>query len=142
MARDAGEGRARAPLPRPWPHTTACTLQKQGYVSRAAFKLVEVRGPLPLASAPSPGCWGYSGCLEGTAPALAQLWPLRRPQIQKKHKVVRPGGRVLDLGCVPGAWLQVACQNLGPRDRGGLVLGIDIQASRPVWGRPCVCMCV
>lgn len=34
---------------------------------------------------------------------------------------------MLDLGCVPGAWLQVACQQLGPRDRGGLVLGVDIQ---------------
>lgn len=35
------------------------------------------------------------------------------------------GGRVLDLGCVPGAWLQVACSELGPK--GGLILGIDIQ---------------
>lgn len=34
---------------------------------------------------------------------------------------------MLDLGCVPGAWLQVACQNLGPKEKGGLVLGIDIQ---------------
>ena len=32
-----------------------------------------------------------------------------------------------DLGCVPGAWMQVACQELGPRERGGLVFGIDIQ---------------
>jgi hypothetical protein len=40
------------------------------------------------------------------------------------------GGKVLDLGCVPGAWLQVACQQLGPRDRGGLVLGVDIQVRR------------
>ena len=38
-----------------------------------------------------------------------------------------PGGTVLDLGCSPGAWLQVACQELGPRGKGGLVLGIDIQ---------------
>jgi 23S rRNA U2552 (ribose-2'-O)-methylase RlmE/FtsJ len=37
------------------------------------------------------------------------------------------GGRVLDLGCSPGAWLQVACRELGPRDKGGLVLGVDIQ---------------
>lgn len=34
---------------------------------------------------------------------------------------------MLDLGCVPGAWLQVACQQIGPRDRGGLVLGVDLQ---------------
>jgi hypothetical protein len=37
------------------------------------------------------------------------------------------GAKVLDLGCVPGAWMQVACKELGPHDRGGLVLGIDIQ---------------
>lgn len=40
------------------------------------------------------------------------------------------GAKVLDLGCVPGAWMQVACKELGPHDRGGLVLGIDIQEVR------------
>ena len=34
---------------------------------------------------------------------------------------------MLDLGCVPGAWLQVAAQAIGPPDAGGLVLGVDIQ---------------
>lgn len=62
--------------------------KKHGYVSRAAFKLLE---------------------------------------IQKKHRIIKPGAKVLDLGCVPGAWLQVACQQLGPRERGGLVLGVDLQ---------------
>jgi hypothetical protein len=37
---------------------------------------------------------------------------------------------VLDLGCVPGAWMQVACKEIGPHDRGGLVLGVDIQEVR------------
>ncbi|KAL0402807.1 UNVERIFIED_CONTAM: Ribosomal RNA large subunit methyltransferase E [Sesamum radiatum] len=35
-------------------------------------------------------------------------------QIQKQYKIITPGSSVLDLGCAPGAWLQVACQNLGP----------------------------
>jgi hypothetical protein len=48
-------------------------------------------------------------------------------EIQEKHKIIPPGGAVLDLGCHPGAWLQVACQALGPPGRGGLVLGVDIQ---------------
>lgn len=48
-------------------------------------------------------------------------------ELQQKHKLIPPGGRVLDLGCSPGAWLQVACKSLGPKRRGGLVLGIDIQ---------------
>ena len=37
------------------------------------------------------------------------------------------GNTVLDLGCAPGAWLQVACQALGPGDK-GLVLGVDLQS--------------
>ena len=32
--------------------------------------------------------------------------------------------------CHPGAWLQVACQALGPAKRGGLVLGVDLQETR------------
>lgn len=48
-------------------------------------------------------------------------------ELQQKHKLISPGARVLDLGCSPGAWLQVACKCLGPKSRGGLVLGIDIQ---------------
>jgi 23S rRNA U2552 (ribose-2'-O)-methylase RlmE/FtsJ len=48
-------------------------------------------------------------------------------EIQNKHKVIPIGGRVLDLGCHPGAWLQVACQSIGPPTKGGLVLGVDIQ---------------
>lgn len=48
-------------------------------------------------------------------------------EIQQKHKLIPQGGRILDLGCHPGAWLQVACQSLGPKKRGGLVVGIDLQ---------------
>ena len=56
-------------------------------------------------------------------------------QLQEEHRLVRPGESVLDLGCAPGAWLQVACQALGPR--GGLVLGVDLQACRPAELRHC-----
>ncbi|CAL0317676.1 unnamed protein product [Lupinus luteus] len=48
-------------------------------------------------------------------------------QIQKQHKLIKPSSSVLDLGCAPGAWLQVACQSLGPLRNGGFVLGIDIK---------------
>ncbi|GAV75170.1 FtsJ domain-containing protein, partial [Cephalotus follicularis] len=48
-------------------------------------------------------------------------------QIQKQHKLIKPGSSVLDLGCAPGAWLQVACQSLGPLKSGGSVVGIDIK---------------
>lgn len=48
-------------------------------------------------------------------------------QIQKQHQLIRPGAAVLDLGCAPGAWMQVACQSLGPLEKGGLVLGVDVK---------------
>ncbi|XP_024021539.1 uncharacterized protein LOC21408036 isoform X2 [Morus notabilis] len=48
-------------------------------------------------------------------------------KIQKQYKLITPGSSVLDLGCAPGAWLQVACQNLGPLTKGGVVVGIDVK---------------
>ncbi|CAM8990781.1 unnamed protein product [Rhodiola kirilowii] len=50
-------------------------------------------------------------------------------QIQKQYKLINPGSSVLDLGCAPGAWLQVACQSLGPLKNGGLVVGIDVKVT-------------
>lgn len=40
-------------------------------------------------------------------------------EIQKRFNVIPKGGSVLDLGCHPGAWLQVVCQSLGPSHAGG-----------------------
>lgn len=48
-------------------------------------------------------------------------------EIQKQYKVIKPGASVLDLGCAPGAWLQVACQNLGPLSKGGAIIGVDVK---------------
>ncbi|XP_021910369.1 uncharacterized protein LOC110824127 isoform X2 [Carica papaya] len=48
-------------------------------------------------------------------------------QIQKQYKLIKTGSSVLDLGCAPGAWLQVACQSLGPLKNGGVVVGIDLK---------------
>ncbi|KAK9906622.1 hypothetical protein WJX75_005154 [Coccomyxa subellipsoidea] len=50
---------------------------------------------------------------------------LKLLEIQQHFRIVKPGAQVLDLGCSPGAWLQVVCQSLGNRD--GFVLGLDIQ---------------
>jgi 23S rRNA (uridine2552-2'-O)-methyltransferase len=47
---------------------------------------------------------------------------LKLSEMQEKFAVVQKGGAVLDLGCHPGAWLQVACKALGPpqgKDGGG-----------------------
>lgn len=45
-------------------------------------------------------------------------------EIQQKFKLIKPGSRVLDLGCAPGAWVQVALPLVGEK---GLVVGVDIE---------------
>ncbi len=46
-------------------------------------------------------------------------------EINQKRQVLRKGDRVLDLGCAPGSWLQVASECVGSR---GLVVGVDLKA--------------
>ncbi|MGI9592471.1 MAG: RlmE family RNA methyltransferase [Myxococcota bacterium] len=43
-------------------------------------------------------------------------------EVQQRHRLLRPGQKVVDLGCWPGGWLQVAAGVVGPRGR---VVGID-----------------
>jgi len=44
-------------------------------------------------------------------------------ELDKRYKIFRRGMRVLDLGCWPGGWLQVAGERVGP---GGRVVGVDL----------------
>lgn len=60
--------------------------KRDGYLSRAAYKLIE---------------------------------------ISDKRSLLRRGQRVLDCGCAPGSWLQVAAQRVGDK---GVVVGIDRKA--------------
>lgn len=48
-------------------------------------------------------------------------------EIAQKHRLLGKGQRVLDLGCAPGAWLQVASELVGPS---GVVVGIDLKEIR------------
>ncbi len=60
-------------------------------------------------------------------------------EIDDKLRLLRPGARVVDLGCAPGGWTQVAVARtnaLGER-RGkaeGRVIGLDIQEVDPIPG--------
>lgn len=63
--------------------------QKDGYRSRAAYKLIE---------------------------------------IDDKYKLLKPGQCVVDLGCAPGGWTQVAVKRTrADKNSGAYVIGIDIQ---------------
>lgn len=45
-------------------------------------------------------------------------------EIQKRYRVMRSGNHVLDLGCAPGAWSQVAMKVVGSKGR---VEGLDLK---------------
>ncbi len=49
-------------------------------------------------------------------------------EIQRRYQLLRAGQRVVDLGCWPGGWLQVASEAVGPRGR---VVGVDRAAIEP-----------
>jgi 23S rRNA (uridine2552-2'-O)-methyltransferase len=49
-------------------------------------------------------------------------------ELQRAHGLLRAGQRVVDLGCWPGGWLQVASAAVGP---GGRVVGVDLAALDP-----------
>lgn len=49
-------------------------------------------------------------------------------EIQRAQRLLRPGQAVVDLGCWPGGWLQVAAAAVAP---GGRVVGVDLAAIDP-----------
>jgi len=52
-------------------------------------------------------------------------------QIQEKFGILRKGDAVLDIGCHPGGWTQVAVEEVGG---GGTVIGVDLLATSPIEG--------
>ena len=52
-------------------------------------------------------------------------------QIQDRFKLIRDGDVVLDVGCHPGGWSQVAVELVGEK---GTVIGIDLESCQPVDG--------
>jgi 23S rRNA (uridine2552-2'-O)-methyltransferase len=61
--------------------------KREGFRSRAAFKLIE---------------------------------------IDDKHRLLKPGARVVDLGAAPGGWSQVAAKRVGAAEGKGKVIAIDL----------------
>ena len=50
-------------------------------------------------------------------------------EIAARFKVLRSGGKVLDLGAAPGGFLQVIAEAVGPK---GLAIGIDLVPIKPL----------
>ncbi len=52
-------------------------------------------------------------------------------QCQNKFQLIRPGDVVVDVGCHPGGWTQVAVEQVG---EDGLVIGVDLEPCAPIEG--------
>lgn len=52
-------------------------------------------------------------------------------QLNDSYHILKRGSKVVDLGCAPGGWLQVAAKEVGPT---GKVIGIDLKSVEPVAG--------
>ncbi|MEM9619049.1 MAG: RlmE family RNA methyltransferase [Pseudomonadota bacterium] len=67
--------------------------------------------------------------------AKAEGWRSRAAfkmlELDEKFSLLKPGARVVDLGCAPGGWCQVAAKAVG---RKGRVIGIDYLAMPAVPG--------
>jgi 23S rRNA (uridine2552-2'-O)-methyltransferase len=50
-------------------------------------------------------------------------------QINESYRILNRGYCVVDLGCAPGGWIQIALSEVGPK---GKVIGIDIKKIEPL----------
>ena len=52
-------------------------------------------------------------------------------ELDERFRLLRPGQHVVDLGCAPGGWTQVAVARVGGH---GIVVGVDIAETAPLPG--------
>ncbi len=60
-------------------------------------------------------------------------------ELDDRYQFLKPGARVVDLGCAPGGWCQVAVPRVNalgenPRKPQGRILGVDLQEVVPIAG--------
>jgi 23S rRNA (uridine2552-2'-O)-methyltransferase len=55
-------------------------------------------------------------------------------EIDDKHRLLKPGARVVDLGAAPGGWSQVAAKRVGAAEGRGRVVGLDLLDLLPIPG--------
>lgn len=72
------------------------------------------------------------------ARAHAEGWRSRAAfkllELDARHRLLRPGMRIVDLGAAPGGWSQVASRAVGSTDERPLIVGIDYLKMDPVPG--------
>jgi 23S rRNA (uridine2552-2'-O)-methyltransferase len=55
-------------------------------------------------------------------------------EIDSRHKLLRPGLKVVDLGAAPGGWSQIAADKVKSREGAGRVVAIDLLEIEPIPG--------
>ncbi len=60
-------------------------------------------------------------------------------ELDDRYGFLIPGARVVDLGCAPGGWLQVAVPRINsegtnPKKKRGRIIGLDLQEIDPIAG--------
>ncbi|MBV8492031.1 MAG: RlmE family RNA methyltransferase [Alphaproteobacteria bacterium] len=55
-------------------------------------------------------------------------------QLDERFHLLRPGMRVVDLGCAPGGWAQIAAGQVGADKGRSAVIGIDLLPTDPIPG--------
>lgn len=72
------------------------------------------------------------------ARAKAEGWRSRAAfkfiEIDDRYKMLKPGQRIIDLGCAPGGWAQVAAERVKSSEAKPLVVGIDLLPVDPIPG--------
>jgi 23S rRNA (uridine2552-2'-O)-methyltransferase len=71
--------------------------------------------------------------------AKAEGWRSRAAfkliEIDQKHRMLKPGQTIVDLGCAPGGWCQYAARRVGTEKGGkGAIVGIDLLPVEPIPG--------
>ncbi|MCA3629788.1 MAG: RlmE family RNA methyltransferase [Methylobacterium sp.] len=55
-------------------------------------------------------------------------------EIDDKYHLLKPGMRIIDLGCAPGGWCQLAAERVGSTEANPRVIGIDLLPVDPIPG--------
>jgi 23S rRNA (uridine2552-2'-O)-methyltransferase len=55
-------------------------------------------------------------------------------EIDDKHRLLKSGARVVDLGAAPGSWSQVAAKRVGAAEGRGRVVAVDLLDMAPIAG--------
>ncbi|MBN9452612.1 MAG: RlmE family RNA methyltransferase [Bosea sp.] len=55
-------------------------------------------------------------------------------EMDDRYKFLKSGQRLIDLGCAPGGWCQIAAKRIGLEQGKGHIVGIDLLAVDPIPG--------